>query len=68
MSTEEAEPVVVADADPTAPVATPQPEPYTAPAGATPAAPRGARPELLLGGAFVSGAILAKLLGRRHGA
>ena len=79
MSTEEAEPLAAAAQDapvsepvttvhePVAePVAAPQPEPYTAPAAATPAA-SGPRPELLLGGAFVSGIVLAKLLGRRHG-
>ena len=71
MSTEEAEPLVTADVaeaeSAAASRATPQPEPYTAPPGPTPAAASGQRPELLLGGAFVSGVVLAKLLGRRHG-
>jgi hypothetical protein len=47
-----------------APVAEPAPAPYAA--AATPIAPSEQRPELLIGGAFLGGMILAKLLGRRH--
>lgn len=80
MSTEEAQPLAAANheepaAEPVTtvhepvadPGATPQPEPYSGPAADGPAAPSRPRPELLLGGAFVSGIVLAKLLGRRHG-
>ncbi len=79
MSTEEAEPLATAAheeavAEPVTtvhepvgePIAAPQPEPYTASSDAAHTAPSGPRPELLLGGAFVSGIVLAKLLGRRH--
>ena len=53
----EAEPVVEAE-----PVPAPEPAPsYAAPAASEP------RPELLIGGAFLGGMILAKLLGRRRG-
>ena len=58
MSTDNAEPEVVAAEQPT--VVTPQPAAASLPADEP-------RPELLIGGAFLGGMILAKLLGRRHG-
>ncbi len=55
-------------AEPIEHVATPAAEPAPAPqaAAAMPAAAGEQRPELLIGGAFLGGMILAKLLGRRH--
>jgi len=49
-----------------APVAEPAPAPQAAAAAATPVSVTEQRPELLIGGAFLGGMILAKLLGRRH--
>jgi len=46
------------------PVAEPAPAPLAA--AATPVSVTEQRPELLIGGAFLGGMILAKLLGRRH--
>ena len=49
-------------------IAAPVTEPFAAPAApaATAAAPPAARPELLIGGSFLGGMIVAKLLGRRR--
>ena len=47
-------------------IATPVAEPFVQPA-ATTAASSAARPELLIGGSFLGGLIVAKLLGRRRG-
>ena len=62
------ETVAEAVAEPIEHVATPVAEPEPAPqaAAAMPAATSEQRPELLIGGAFLGGMIIAKLLGRRH--
>ena len=59
MSTENAEPTAD-DTEVPAPA-------YAQPAASVPRPADEPRPELLIGGAFVGGLILAKLLGRRHG-
>lgn len=64
-----AETVPEVAAEPVDPAGVPVPEPAAAPqaAAATPSSLGEQRPELLIGGAFLGGMILAKLLGRRHG-
>lgn len=73
MSTEPTEPLAAVAGDEhvvTQVVADPDPDPAGLGVGEPPSAPHpGAetRPELLVGGAFLGGMILAKLLGRRRG-
>lgn len=71
MSTDNAEPTTDdTEAQAAVPVTEPDPIPATdhaQPATSVPQPANEPRPELLIGGAFLGGMIVAKLLGRRHG-
>jgi hypothetical protein len=71
MTTDKTEPTADdTEAQTAPPIAEPDPVPapgYAQPVASVPRPADESRPELLIGGAFLGGVILAKLLGRRHG-